>query len=84
MLELLSNAKNNQIDNVYFLNYFKDSSLSNDANIKRKNKAIADLNNKFLEKFGLKIIEKTSSKTDSRQVIYKLNLKLFLNPLNVF
>ena len=58
--------------------------MSNDANIKRKNKAIADLNNKFLEKFGLKIIEKTSSKTDSRQVIYKLNLKLFLNPLNVF
>ena len=78
VLELLSNAKNNQIDNVYFLNYFKDSSLSNDANIKRKNKAIADLNNKFLEKFGLKIIEKTSSKTDSRQVIYKLNPKIIL------
>ena len=78
MLELLSNANNNQIDNVYFLNYFKDSSLSNDANIKRKNKAIADLNNKFLEKFGLNIIEKTSSKTDSRQVIYKLNPKIIL------
>ena len=78
VLELLSNAKNNQIDNVYFLNYFKDGSLSNDANIKRKNKAIADLNNKFLEKFGLKIIEKTSSKTDSRQVIYKLNPKIIL------
>lgn len=78
MLELLSNANNNQIDNVYFLNYFKDSSLSNDANIKRKNKAIADLNTKFLEKFGLYIIEKTSSKTDSRQVIYKLNPKIIL------
>ena len=78
VLELLSNAKNNQIDNVYFLNYFKDSSLSNDANIKRKNKAIADLNTKFLEKFGLNIIEKTSSKTDSRQVIYKLNPKIIL------
>ncbi len=78
MLELLSSAKNNQIDNIYFLNYFKDSSLSNDANIKRKNKAIADLNTKFLEKFGLKIIEKTSSKTDSRQVIYKLNPKIIL------
>lgn len=78
VLELLSNAKNNQIDNVYFLNYFKDSSLSNDANIKRKNKAIADLNTKFLEKFGLNIIEKTSNKTDSRQVIYKLNPKIIL------
>jgi hypothetical protein len=78
MLELLSNANNNQIDSVYFLNYFKDSSLSNDANIKRKNKAIADLNTKFLEKFGLYIIEKTSSKTDSRQVIYKLNPKIIL------
>ena len=78
VLELLSNAKNNQIDNIYFLNYFKDGSLSNDANIKRKNKAIADLNTKFLEKFGLNIIEKTSSKTDSRQVIYKLNPKIIL------
>ena len=78
VLELLSNAKNNQIDNVYFLNYFKDNSLSNDANIKRKNKAINDLNTKFLEKFGLNIIEKTSSKTDSRQVIYKLNPKIIL------
>ena len=78
VLELLSNAKNNQIDNVYFLNYFKDSSLSNDANIKRKNKAIADLNTKFLEKFGLNIVEKTSSKRDSRQVIYKLNPKIIL------
>ncbi len=78
MLELLSNANNNQIDNVYFLNYFKDNSLSNDANIKRKNKAIADLNTKFLEKFGLNIIEKASSKTDSRQVIYKLNPKVIL------
>lgn len=80
ILELLSNANNNQIDNVYFLNYFKDSSLSNDANIKRKNKAIADLNTKFLEKFGMNIIEKTSSKTDSRQVIYKLNPKIILKP----
>ena len=78
ILELLSNANNNQIDNVYFLNYFKDSSLSNDANIKRKNKAIADLNTKFLENFGLYIIEKTSSKTDSRQVVYKLNPKIIL------
>lgn len=78
MLELLSNAKNNQIDNIYFLNYFKDGSLSNDANIKRKNKAIADLNTKFLEKFGLNIIEKTSSKSDSRQVIYRLNPKIIL------
>jgi len=78
MLELLSNANNNQIDNVYFLNYFKDSSLSNDANIKRKNKAINDLNNKFLEKFGVNIIEKTSSNTDSRQVIYRLNPKIIL------
>ena len=78
ILELLSNANNNQIDNVYFLNYFKDNSLSNDANIKRKNKAITDLNTKFLEKFGLYIIEKTSSKTDSRQVVYKLNPKIIL------
>ena len=78
ILELLSNANNNQIDNVYFLNYFKDSSLSNDANIKRKNKAINDLNNKFLEKFGVNIIEKTSSNTDSRQVIYRLNPKIIL------
>jgi hypothetical protein len=78
VLELLSNANNNQIDNIYFLNYFKDGSLSDDANIKRKNKALNDLNNKFLEKFGMNIIEKTSSKKDSRQVIYRLNPKIIL------
>ena len=78
VLELLSNAKNNQIDNIYFLNYFKNSSLSEDANIKRKNKAINDLNNKFLEKFGISVVEKKSSKKDSRQIIYKLNPKIIL------
>ena len=36
VIELLSNSKNNQVDNVFILNYFKNPELSEDANIKRK------------------------------------------------
>jgi hypothetical protein len=60
VIELLSSSKNNQVDNVFFLNYFKQSELSEDANIKRKNKAINDLNVKFKRTFQLELIMKSS------------------------
>jgi hypothetical protein len=76
VIELLSNSKNNQVDNVFFLNYFKKPELSEDANIKRKNKVINDLNFKFEETFKLKLIMKTAKQSDSRQVAYRLNPKI--------
>ena len=76
IIELLSNSKNNQVDNIFFLNYFKKPELSEDANIKRKNKVIKDLNFKFEETFKLELIMKTTKQSDSRQVVYKLNPKI--------
>ena len=78
IIELLSNSKNNQVDNVFFLNYFKQPELSEDANIKRKNKAINDLNVKFMETFKLELIIKSTKQSDSRQVVYKLNPKIII------
>ena len=78
IISLLSSSKNNQVDNVFFLNYFKQSELSEDANIKRKNKAINDLNAKFKETFQLELIIKAAKQSDSRQVVYKLNPKIII------
>ena len=78
VIELLSNSKNNQVDNVFFLNYFKKPELSEDANIKRKNKVINDLNFKFEETFKLELIMKTTKQSDSRQVAYRLNPKILI------
>ena len=75
-MRLLSSSKNNQVDNLFFLNYFKNPELSEDANIKRKNKVINDLNVKFEENFKLEFIMKTAKQSDSRQVVYKLNPKI--------
>ena len=76
VIDLLSASKNNQVDNLFFLNYFKNPELSEDANIKRKNKVINDLNVKFEENFKLEFIMKTAKQSDSRQVVYKLNPKI--------
>jgi hypothetical protein len=78
VIELLSNSKNKKVDNVFFLNYFKKPELSEDANIKRKNKVINDLNFKFEETFKLELIMKTAKQSDSRQVAYKLNPKILI------
>jgi hypothetical protein len=78
VIELLSSSKNNQVDNVFFLNYFKQPELSEDANIKRKNKAINDLNFKFEETFKLELIIKSVKQSDSRQVVYRLNPKIII------
>jgi hypothetical protein len=78
VIELLSSSKNSQVDNVFFLNYFKKPELSEDANIKRKNKAINDLNVKFKEIFQLELIMKSAKQSDSRQVVYSLNPKIII------
>ena len=78
VIELLSSSKNNQLDNIFFLNYFKKPDLSEDANIKRKNKVINDLNVKFEETFKLELIMKTAKQSDSRQVVYRLNPKILI------
>jgi hypothetical protein len=78
VITLLSNSTNSQVDNVFFLNYFKQPELSEDANIKRKNKAINDLNAKFKETFKLELIIKSAKQSDSRQVVYKLNPKIII------
>ena len=78
VIELLSNSKNGQVDNVFFLNYFKQPELSEDANIKRKNKAINDLNVKFKGIFQLELILKSAKQSDSRQVVYRLNPKIII------
>lgn len=73
ILELISRSKGREIDNSYILSYFKSSTISLDASVKRKNKVIEELNRKGLEKFELVLIIKKSKKSDSRKVKYQLN-----------
>ena len=73
ILELISRSKGREIDNSYVLSYFKNSAISLDASVKRKNKVIEELNRKGLEKFELVLIIKKSKKSDSRKVKYQLN-----------
>ena len=67
VLELMLKAKERKIDNSLILNYFKNSKISYDASVKRKNKVIDELNQKALEKFEIVLIIKSSKQTDSRQ-----------------
>ena len=76
ILKLLSDSKSGEVDNIYFLNYFKRPELSEDACIKRKNKAISGLNMRFAKLHDLEIILKKNKKSDSRQVLYVLNEKI--------
>jgi hypothetical protein len=78
VLELILNTKERKIDNSLLLNYFKNSKISNDASVKRKNKVIQELNQKALEKFEIVLIIKNSKQTDSRQSVYCLNPKIEL------
>ena len=78
VLELILKTKERKIDNSVLLNYFKNSKISNDASVKRKNKVIQELNQKALEKFEIVVIIKNSKQTDSRQTFYCLNPKIEL------
>ena len=76
ILKILSDSKSREVENIYFLNYFKSPELTEDACIKRKNKAISDLNSRFFKLYGIEIILKKTKKVDSRQVLYTLNEKI--------
>ena len=60
------------VENNLLLEIFADESKSFDTIIKRKNKAIKDLNNRFKEVFNEDLIFKKLDELDSRQVIYSL------------
>jgi hypothetical protein len=63
------------VDNNALLELFSDESKSFDAIIKRKNKAIKGLNQRFNTVFKQDLIFKKTDKFDSRQVIYVLDSK---------
>ena len=73
VLVLLS--KKNVIENSKILDVFLDKTKSLDSAIKKKNKAIKDLNTKFKTFFGHNLIQKKTDKSDSRQVVYILSQK---------
>ena len=73
VLELISKTKDRQIENSFVLNYFKNSKISIDASVKRKNKTIDGLNRKVMERFEVVLINKRVNKNDSRQFVYSLN-----------
>ena len=65
-------VRSSVVENNVLLGLFSDESKSFDAIIKRKNKAIKDLNERFNEVFNQDLIFKTPDKSDSRQVVYSL------------
>jgi len=73
ILVLLS--KKNVIGNSTILDIFLDKTKSLDSAIKKKNKAIKDLNAKFKTFFGHNLMQKKTDKSDSRQVVYILSPK---------
>ena len=73
ILVLLS--KKNVIENSTILGIFLDKTKSLDSAIKKKNKAIKDLNTKFKALFGHNLMQKKTDKSDSRQVVYLLSSK---------
>ena len=71
-LNLLTNSRNDLVENNLILNHFKNDSISLDASIKRKNSMINSLNKKFFDRFNVLLITKESDSKDSRQVYYTL------------
>ena len=71
-LNLLTNSRNDLVENNLILNHFKNDSISLDASIKRKNSMINSLNKKFFDRFNMLLITKESDSKDSRQVYYTL------------
>ena len=63
------------VENNSILEIFSDKSKSFDAIIKRKNKAITELNVRFNNVFNKDLIFKKADNSDSRQVVYSLAAK---------
>ena len=66
------------LENSQALELFVDKSKSLDATVKRKNRIVQEINNKFHSTFQGKLIFKKPDKLDLRQVNYELsrNLKI--------
>ena len=76
-LIIINGFKNREFaENNLILDLFANNSKSFDANVKRKNKAIADLNEKFEKTFKEKLILKKADKEDLRQVVYFFSPKI--------
>ena len=63
------------LENSQALELFVDKSKSLDAAVKRKNKIVQEINNKFHSTFQGKLIFKKPDKLDLRQVNYELSEK---------
>ena len=68
-------SKKSAVENSAILDVFSDKTKSMDSIIKKKNKAIKDLNAKFQKSFGHNLVQKKPDKFDSRQIIYTLSSK---------
>ena len=77
-LIVLKSLKENQLDNSSILSLFSDESKSSDAIVKKKNKIIFDLNQKFEATFKFQLLIKKSDKTDSRQIVYSITKRIKL------
>ena len=69
----------NVLENTLVLELFTDKTKSLDANVKRKNKIIQEINNKFKSTFQGELILKKADGADLRQVVYFISkdLKIF-------
>jgi hypothetical protein len=77
-LIVLKSFKENKLDNSSLLSLFSDESKSSDAIVKKKNKIIFDLNQKFEATFKFQLLIKKSDKKDSRQIVYSIPKRIRL------
>ena len=67
---ILKSFKKNRLENSSILNLFSDELKSSDAIVKKKNKIIFDLNQKFEATFKFQLLIKKSDESDFRQIVY--------------
>jgi hypothetical protein len=75
---ILKSFKENRLENSSLLSLFSDELKSSDATVKKKNKIIFDLNQKFEATFKFQLLIKKSDKTDSRQIVYLIHKRIKL------
>ena len=68
----------NSLANSKVMSLFTEKSKTKDYAVKRKNRTLTNLNNRFSELYGTYLIYNQKSKTDSRQTNYLLNQKINL------
>ena len=71
---LIHSFKNRKVlENNLILELYGDNTKSLDATVKRKNKIIEELNNKFRSTFGGELVLKKTDGEDLRQVFYEIS-----------